>query len=114
MSFKAKLVFDLTKEEELLLFAPRPPLLSSHYANWESIHLMYSRQPAHEVPECCLAQHILAIHTGVSPVRLSVEPERKYLLSNAHNICSAVQAKIIINALRQAPINTMRLVTTFY
>jgi len=73
MSFRAGSILDLTKEEELLQIAPRPPLLSSHHADWDSIHLMYSQQPAHEVPECCLAQHILAIHTGASPTRLSVD-----------------------------------------
>jgi AraC family transcriptional regulator len=40
---------------------PRPPLLSSHRAGWQGVHLEYHHQQAQEVPEHCLTLHHVSI-----------------------------------------------------
>jgi AraC family transcriptional regulator len=72
LALGAEPIVDLTQEEELLTIAPRPPLLSSHQARWKGLHLMHFCQPAHSIPECYLAQHILMVYTGDAGIRLSV------------------------------------------
>lgn len=52
---------------------PLEPIVSSYEAGWESIQFAYYQQPAHEVPVFCLAQHIISIHVGHSPARLTVK-----------------------------------------
>ncbi|MBE9054017.1 helix-turn-helix transcriptional regulator [Nostocales cyanobacterium LEGE 11386] len=65
-------MIDLTEKAELLKLAPHPPLLSSHQARWNKLHLMHFRQPAHIIPECCLAQNIIVIYTGDVGTQISV------------------------------------------
>lgn len=67
------LTIDFTQREALKLILPRSPILSSREADWEGLHFAYYRQPSHEVPEFCLAQHIISIHVGHSPARLTVK-----------------------------------------
>lgn len=67
------LTIDGTHRDALKLILPLSPILSSYQAGWEGIHFAYYRQSAHEVPEFCLAQHIISIHVGYSPARLTVK-----------------------------------------
>jgi AraC family transcriptional regulator len=67
------LTIDFTQQDALKPILPRSPILSSHAVGWEGIHFAYYRQPAHEVPECCFAHHIISIHIGDSPARLTVK-----------------------------------------
>lgn len=66
------LIIDCSEGDTLKQVLPRSPILSSYDAGWEGIHLAYYRQPAHEVPECCFAQHIISIHVG-SSARMTVK-----------------------------------------
>jgi AraC-like DNA-binding protein len=67
------LTIDFAQQDALKQILPRPPILSSHEAGWEGIHFAHYRQPTHEVPESCFAQHIISIHVGHSPARLTVK-----------------------------------------
>ncbi|MDJ0636453.1 MAG: AraC family transcriptional regulator [Xenococcaceae cyanobacterium MO_188.B29] len=60
---------DLSKEANSLQIFPCLPLLSSHRAGWDSIHLEYHHQPAYKTPESCAPQHLIAIQTEVSSPR---------------------------------------------
>jgi AraC family transcriptional regulator len=64
---------DFTQPDALKSILPRSPILSSHEAGWKDIRFAYYRQPAHEVPECYFAQHIISIHVGSSGARLTVD-----------------------------------------
>ncbi len=67
------LTIDFAQQDALKQILPRSPILSSHEAGWEGIHFAHYRQPTHEVPESCFAQHIISIHVGHSPARLTVK-----------------------------------------
>lgn len=67
------LVVDLSQTNLTEKILPRSPLLSSQEAGWNGIHLEYHRQPAHEVLECCFAQHIICIQVGRAGASLTVD-----------------------------------------
>jgi AraC family transcriptional regulator len=66
-------VVDLSQTNLTEKILPRSPLLSSQEAGWNGIHLEYHRQPAHEVTECCFAQHIICIQVGRAGASLTVD-----------------------------------------
>jgi AraC family transcriptional regulator len=66
-------VVDLSQTNHTEKILPRSPLLSSQEAGWNGIHLEYHRQPAHEVSECCFAQHIICIQVGRAGASLTVD-----------------------------------------
>ena len=59
---------------------PNSPVVSSHKADWKTVHLAYHRQEAHNLPECCFDQHIITI--CVKPVEVTVKvdghPRKEY------------------------------------
>ncbi len=69
--FKAQLPqVDLTHAgvwQQLLVSAP---LCSSQTAGWQGIHLAHHRLPAHELPDCYFAQHVITICMGQFEVEL--------------------------------------------
>ncbi len=67
------LTIDFAQQDALKQILPRLPILSSYEAGWEGIHFAHYRQPTHEVPESCFAQHVISIHVGHSPARLTVK-----------------------------------------
>lgn len=60
------LMIDSTKEDDVLQVYPCSSLLSSKNMGWDGIHLEHYCLPPHSVPECCLKQHLIAIHTQIS------------------------------------------------
>ena len=64
------LTIDLTQERVWKLFALNSPILSSYKAGWKGIHFAYHRQPAHEIPDCRFAHHILTICVGQFEIKL--------------------------------------------
>jgi AraC family transcriptional regulator len=42
---------------------PQPPLLSSHWLEWNGVHVEYHHQPPYQIPEFCPSQHLVIIHT---------------------------------------------------
>jgi AraC family transcriptional regulator len=58
------LVVQFNQRDATEKILPRSPLLSSHDVGWKGIYMEYHRQPAHEVTECCFAQHIICIQVG--------------------------------------------------
>jgi AraC family transcriptional regulator len=61
MSSEKQLILDFAQTDAMKSILPRPPLLSSHGANWEGIHVEYHRQPPNESPEHYLQQHSIGM-----------------------------------------------------
>ncbi|MBD1840842.1 helix-turn-helix transcriptional regulator [Coleofasciculus sp. FACHB-64] len=61
---------DLTQEKVWKQLVLNAPVLSSNTSAWSGIHFAYHRQSAHELPECCFAQHIITICVGQFEIRL--------------------------------------------
>jgi len=61
MSSEKALILDFAKTEAMKSILPHPPILSSHGANWQGIHVEYHRQPPTECPEHSLQQHSIRI-----------------------------------------------------
>lgn len=61
MSLEKGLILDFAKTDAMKSILPHPPILSSHGANWEGIHVEYHHQPANECPEHCLQQHTIGM-----------------------------------------------------
>ena len=66
------LTINFTQPDALKQILPLEPILSSHEVSWAGIHFAYYRQPAHYVPSCCFAQHIISLHVGQS-ARMTVK-----------------------------------------
>lgn len=60
------LVVDLTEADSFLKIFPRSPVRVSDVADWNGIFLAHHRQPAWEMPENQLSQHILSINIGAT------------------------------------------------
>jgi len=60
----ATMAHRVLQAEAILHTFPKPPLLSSQQAAWDSIYLEYHHQPAYETPECCFSWHIITVHLG--------------------------------------------------
>lgn len=58
------LIVDLKEAETFLQIFPRLPLQVSDSSLWQGIFLAHHRQPAWEMPENQLSQHILSINIG--------------------------------------------------
>lgn len=58
------LTVDLKEAESFLKIFPRSPLQTSDPTIWQEIFLAHHRQPAWEMPENRLSQHILSINIG--------------------------------------------------
>lgn len=58
------LTVDLAETESFLKIFPRTPVQVSDPAVWQGISLAHHRQPAWEMPENRLSQHILSINIG--------------------------------------------------
>jgi AraC family transcriptional regulator len=79
MRQEKSLAVDLSQETSSLQIFPRSPLLSSHNAGWDGIHLEYHNQPSYQTPESFATQHILAIQTEVwSPRRIEGKLDRHF------------------------------------
>jgi AraC family transcriptional regulator len=63
---------DLTEERIWQQFALASPILSSQSAGWKRVQLVYHRQPPHEIPSHCFAQHVIAICAQPHPARLKL------------------------------------------
>ena len=61
MSSQKLLILDFAQTDAMKSILPRPPILSSHGANWEGIHVECHRQPPNESPEHCLQQHSIGM-----------------------------------------------------
>lgn len=57
---------DLTQADSSLKLFPRSPVQVSDPTAWNGIFLAHHRQPAWEMPENCLSQHILSINIGAT------------------------------------------------
>ena len=64
------LILDCSQGNSIAQNFPRPFLLSSHEAQWNSMYLAFQRQPPMEVPEYSYQQHIVTI-----PTRYGIEVE---------------------------------------
>ena len=60
------LTVDLKEAESFLKIFPRSPLQVSNSTVWREIFLAHHRQPAWEMPENRLSQHILSINIGAA------------------------------------------------
>ncbi|WP_187329315.1 AraC family transcriptional regulator [Halomicronema hongdechloris] len=60
------MTIDFTRKNEVQQLLPTEPLLSSHNAKWNGIHLEYYQHTANEVPEHAPKQHLILINTQVS------------------------------------------------
>ncbi len=60
------LTVDLKETESFLQIFPRSPLQVSNPTTWQTIFLAHHRQPAWEMPENRLSQHILSINIGAA------------------------------------------------
>ncbi|MDF5728371.1 MAG: AraC family transcriptional regulator [Rhizonema sp. PD38] len=58
---KQSLAIDFHQEKASEQILPRIPLLSSHKAGWDNIHLEYHRQAPLSIPEHFLEQHLVCI-----------------------------------------------------
>lgn len=58
------LTIDFTQQDTIKQILPCTPILSSHSAGWNGIHLEYHRQPAHDTPEYNFPHHTLSIGLG--------------------------------------------------
>lgn len=61
MSSEKALILDFTQTDAMKSILPNPPIISSHDANWEGIHVEYHRQPPAECPEHCFQQHSIGL-----------------------------------------------------
>ncbi|MEG3864051.1 helix-turn-helix transcriptional regulator [Microcoleus sp. herbarium12] len=61
MSSEKQLILDFAQPDAMKSILPRPPILSSHGANWQGIHVEYHRQPPNQSPEHYLHQHSIGI-----------------------------------------------------
>ncbi len=61
MSSEKQLILDFAQRDAMKSILPRPPILSSHGANWEGIHVEYHRQPPNEGPEHYFQQHSIGL-----------------------------------------------------
>ena len=61
MSSEKQLILDFVQIEAMKSILPRPPILSSHGANWEGIHIEYHRQPPNEGPKHYFQQHSIGL-----------------------------------------------------
>lgn len=61
-----QLTVDLKEAESSLQIFPRSPLQVSDPTAWQGIFLAHHRQPAWEMPENRLSQHILSINIGAT------------------------------------------------
>ena len=52
---------NFARQASTIQLFPRSPLLTSHLASWNYIHLEYHHQPPYKIPESLASQHILAI-----------------------------------------------------
>ncbi|MDX2214023.1 MAG: AraC family transcriptional regulator [Oculatellaceae cyanobacterium bins.114] len=62
----APLTVDLKENEPFLKIFPRSPLQVSDPTLWQGIFLAHHRQPAWEMPENQLSQHVLSINIGAT------------------------------------------------
>jgi AraC family transcriptional regulator len=80
------LLVDLSKPNERSLVLPHAPILSSQFMGWTGFFAAYfSYAQAHEVPEACTPQHVLAIadidSSIVTESRLNGQFQRSYVAS---------------------------------
>lgn len=61
---------DLTQAEAWKQLVVDSPILSSYKAGWKGIHFAHHRQPAHELPDCYFAQHVITICLGQFEIKL--------------------------------------------
>lgn len=61
------LAVDFSKQDTSLLLFERSPLLTSHAARWNGIHLEFHHQPPAEESEYRSLQHLIFIHTLPAP-----------------------------------------------
>lgn len=61
MQEKQILVIDNREKDATLQLLPNPPLVASVNSGWNSVHLAYFRQPAHELPRFCSCQHVITV-----------------------------------------------------
>jgi AraC family transcriptional regulator len=66
MSKPQLLTADLSQENSTLQIFPRSPIQMSDPTAWENIFLAHHCQPAWEIPENHLSQHILSINIGAA------------------------------------------------
>lgn len=55
---------DAKHKDSLQKILIRSPILTSNKVNWSAIGFFYHQQPAHEIPECSFAQHLISIYLG--------------------------------------------------
>lgn len=72
MSNAPFLRIDAAQPEAMKQIFPRPPILSSHQAGWNGLHLEYHDQPPHETPEFYLEQHLVSIYVGTLEANLRI------------------------------------------
>ncbi len=61
MSPEKQLILDFAQKDAMESILPRPPILSSHEAKWEGIHVEYHRQPPNEGPKHYFQQHSIGL-----------------------------------------------------
>lgn len=61
MSSQKPLILDFAQKDAMESILPRPPILSSHGAKWEGIHVEYHRQPPNEGPKHYFQQHSIGL-----------------------------------------------------
>lgn len=76
MSSHKPLILDFDQTEAMELIFPRPPILSSHGAKWEGIHVEYHCQPPYEFPELCYQQHTIGLILSSAIVKGIVNGKR--------------------------------------
>ena len=55
---------DAQQKDSLQKILIQSPILTSNEVDWNAIGFFYHQQPAHEIPECSFAQHLISIYLG--------------------------------------------------
>jgi AraC family transcriptional regulator len=75
MPAEQPLSIDFHQEDSIDQILSNRPLLNSHQANWNNIHLAHHRQIVHEIPEISSQQHIVVIPLGCQIVDMEFSSE---------------------------------------
>lgn len=116
MQSKRIVAIDAKQEDSLEEILVKSPILTSNELDWDAIRFFYHQQPAHEIPECSFAQHLISIYLGYFKARRMVKGrwEKDYYSSGDIGIFPAHQIAPKSQCDRQADFITLFLETRFF
>lgn len=98
MQVEQPLGIDVAQIDNLKPLLPKPLILSSLLAGWDSFYFAYHRQSDYHIPEACPYQHIISIYTTNFQARLRINGDwqtKSYVIGDvgifpAHQVSPAV------------------------